>query len=219
MSNPIPTDDYNNPISKLLFLGSAGALTSRLVQWVSDKVSDLSGRHLGQALRVIIPSPIRKVLTAAKNIVQYPIYAPKNKIENLFITDDERINLPDDERERKEGRKDLFMRVVYYPVLEEIVYRGVVQTGISLSLEMLGTNPMISKTISVFCTTVMFGIAHEKKLRKNAFTSSAVAGLVMGILKEYKGLPSSIVAHMLHNFSIILLDKLSKSRLFKRSIE
>ena len=214
MTNSILVHEDNNSFLNVLFKGSLSALTSRSVQWLSDTVNDRWGWHLGQVLSVIMPNPIRRVFILSKKIVQYPINWSSEKIQNFYLSPAERLDLPDHERERKELRRDLFMKIIYTPVLEEIIYRGVAQTGMSACLEMFPIDPLLSKIISIFCATVMFGMAHEPKIAQIYFTRSAVAGLVMGVTKEVYGLPTSIVAHMLHNCSIIVIDKLSKSRFF-----
>lgn len=215
MTNSIRVYEDNNSFLNIILKGSLSALTSRSIQLLSDKVNDRWGWHLGQVLSVIMPSPIRRVFTLSKKILQYPINWFSEKIQNFYLSQAERLNLPDYERERKELRRDLFIKIIYAPVLEEIIYRGIAQTGVSACLEMFRIDPLLSKIISIFCATVMFGMAHEPKIAQIYFTRSAVAGFVMGVTKEIYGLPTSIVAHMLHNCSIIVIDKLSKSRFFQ----
>ena len=108
--------------------------------------------------------------------------------------------------------------VVIAPIVEEVVFRGIMQpllsVGISYCFPQLSTSAFLSiskaSLLSATMTAAAFGMCHYPDYKKGApfaVAMSTIAGSVFGVVRERFGILASISAHMMSNLSTGLLDK------------
>lgn len=114
--------------------------------------------------------------------------------------------------------KEFSVSVIAAPVIEEIVFRGLLQPvlayGITCAFPQLATPIVLgvnSATLtSIAITSIGFGAGHYPNFSKGGVfpcVAAAVAGIVFGVARDRFGLIASIGAHMTANLCTGLLDK------------
>jgi len=108
--------------------------------------------------------------------------------------------------------------VVKYPILEEAVFRGVLQPvladAIAIAIPKFAAPSLLgfplANIVSAVAIGIGFGSVHYFNYRKGGkqvAVIGSISGSLYGIVKECFGLTGSIAAHMTHNFMTGWLDK------------
>lgn len=105
----------------------------------------------------------------------------------------------------KEIDENPLLIVLWLPILEEFIFRGGLQSLLSLSLSY--TNPDLESNVvalyAVMLTSLLFGLAHIPNSKNNDNYPQMIrcifAGLAFGALYEQKGIFPAIAAHIANN--------------------
>ncbi len=121
-------------------------------------------------------------------------------------------SLPDNNSEYdKLLRKSLLQASLFGPIVEEGVFRGVIQPLVTKSIQILvpaaaaalfGTGPSVATAVSVVATSVLFGAFHYFNPHKNVHiqaVTSTVGGLMLGCISAQFGIGASFAAHISFN--------------------
>jgi len=100
---------------------------------------------------------------------------------------------------------------VLLPVVEEGIFRGILQSGLQSLLTRFIPNTLIwsltlPALLAIGITSVLFGAAHIPLNNPWQPLTAALNGVVYGLLFYHYGLPSAIFKHMIHNTIIYTLD-------------
>jgi membrane protease YdiL (CAAX protease family) len=100
---------------------------------------------------------------------------------------------------------------------EEFVFRGMIQGIIKcLAQKHLGKKNLdkVSSLVVIVASSILFGIAHSSTgMGEAKVISTAITGMVLGMLREKSGFLSSVVAHITFNALTIKLAMLGKEGL------
>lgn len=80
---------------------------------------------------------------------------------------------------------------IYMPAIEEVIFRGAIQTPISL---------IAGPILGVALSTLAFAAVHYKEDQPSHLVNSFVGGIVFGILKEQSSILASLGCHIGTNF-------------------
>lgn len=191
-------NEEGNHTNKYL-VGALGSMVSQGLQWISRKAYAVTQLHVGHALKAVIPATLIGSLISGTQHIQTVIQLlPKgiNWVCMPHLNDD---RLPVAVINRRITILTNINNILVAPILEEVVYRGLINNGIPMGLEPLGINSPLVKLIIVFFSTIMFGLGHCSDLDKERFASTFTPGAVLAILEWNFGLEVSIIAHIFHN--------------------
>lgn len=100
------------------------------------------------------------------------------------------------------------------PVIEELVFRTLLQTGVSSALSLLNIDEETQELIAVILTAIVFGLAHfynpHDLIEHNLchFINCTIGGIVLGFLYERYGFIASAASHTLFNTTLLTIASL-----------
>ncbi len=145
--------------------------------------------------------------TTAQKVLMLAGIKFKEDLEVGDISPDKRLDM------------DFHNFVIKYPILEETVFRGILQPYLSGKLPLffpkLKSIPSVmgiplANLVSSVALGVIFGSIHYLNYTSGGIYVALIAsisGSFYGLIKEKFGLASSISAHIIHNFMVGWLDK------------
>lgn len=102
----------------------------------------------------------------------------------------------------------LISLVIIFPVLEEIVFRGLIQEAIQKLLQSYQIQPLLLWRISTanLLASVCFSLTHLSTHPFLWALATLIPSLIFGYFKDkYQSLMPSIILHILYNFGFYLL--------------
>lgn len=105
------------------------------------------------------------------------------------------------------------------PVIEELVFRTLLQTGIKSSLSLIHLDDETQEMLAVILTAIIFGLAHfynpHDLIEQNLchFINCTLGGVVLGLLYERYGLIASASSHTLFNTVLLSIESLISNAL------
>lgn len=178
-------------------LGSAGSTTAQVIAQKAES----RGWSIGSLLHSICPTRVVDACKSCINLLQSPIKAATRKVVDLYLNNPlAQGQIGDAEFITRATRVDKFLKLVVAPVFEETTYRGLIQ-GVGAKALTLLSIPF-SNGISAVTGNILFGLAHldqNEQFNSRKFTKPFAAGVAMAAIQSYFGLPTAILAHMLHN--------------------
>jgi membrane protease YdiL (CAAX protease family) len=103
---------------------------------------------------------------------------------------------------------DDYVTELIAPVLEEIIYRGVIQEGMALALTRFGVPAGAATLITGLIASTLFAGAHNLDPASSEFRQTLTAGIAFGVMMHVNGLPAAVMTHALNNFSIRMQQNL-----------
>ncbi|MDN3508527.1 MAG: CPBP family intramembrane metalloprotease [Candidatus Neptunochlamydia sp.] len=147
--------------------------------FLSRKIVDLTGYAAGRPLNVLPLNIQRKIWEVASKI---------SRIANILHTP--LVNA---------GVSERAYSIFVAPVLEETVYRLILQGGSSKALQAAGLDAKLAKVIAIGVTTILFEMAHYPDVRSQQFSNIALQSLAFSITQELRGISDAIIAHGVNN--------------------
>lgn len=122
-------------------------------------------------------------------------------------------------------QKNTLYATLWGPVIEEGLFRGVLQPGLMLAfilinpslavLPFLATGLSLAAAAAIACTSLIFGLLHLTSSKDNDDYRHAVmttmGGVVLGVLAIQFGLLAAVAAHIIFNTLAVSLAMLGKS--------
>jgi membrane protease YdiL (CAAX protease family) len=105
--------------------------------------------------------------------------------------------------------KILFVTMVYYPILEEILFRGVVQS--SLAKRSWGSRQWLSLSVANWLTSLLFVVAHVAYQPTLWVMLVFAPSLVFGFFRDrYNNIYPCLVLHSTYNAGFTLINILAQ---------
>jgi membrane protease YdiL (CAAX protease family) len=135
------------------------------------------------------------------------------KVTNLLVEDE-------NSEYEKSVLKFPFLGTVVAPVLEEGIFRGLLQPLATRAILWIvptaaalcfGTGLSVAMTVSIVATGAIFGLAHSFNDHKNAHIQAVLTtfgGIAFGLIAGHYGLIAAITAHIINNTIAITFSKL-----------
>lgn len=108
-----------------------------------------------------------------------------------------------DEEHLRDILKEPWLAITFGPVLEELLFRGILQPGIQLGLQQLYAPEGFAEILSILFTSTVFALLHTDKISQ---LGSFLGGLIYGGVTalENGDISVAIMAHTLHNMISII---------------
>lgn len=158
-----------------------GVIAIKTSMWLAKKVEETTGSSLGTLLGRIPPS-LLQTSSNCKDLISKPIKWINRRAISLI------------------GPRASATLVA--PINEEVFYRLVLQGGIVFALTTIGIPPLLATTIAIWVQAFQFGLGHTPRVASERFSSSMLAGVVLGLIREYIGFPEAVLTHAVYNLLI-----------------
>lgn len=202
-----------------------GALGSRSVQWLARHTSETYNQGIGHLLVKAVPNCVNAIFKKMAHTLNAPISELGRKINANYINPMmDAATESDDPRqiERAETiahRVGICFKFIIAPLGEELIYRGGVQMLGAEILKAAGLPTLAAGSIAALVGNILFGMAHigsHENTDSHRFNVTFAAGLAMAVICSQYGLPTSIIAHAIHNASLEYLPDNAISRTVQR---
>jgi len=185
-----------------------GALGSRVFQFgISSLRNQTNFSVFGEIFAAIIPPLVARQLKGAAEVLNSPLKGPLIWIKRSFINPmvrDAETHDQDIRATQIAKIYDIATRCFLVPIGEEAIFRYGVQILGAQALKAAGIPSEAAAASSALVANILFGLAHSESrdlFEPSTFNNSFAAGLVMSLLCDQYGLPTSMIAHVIHNTS------------------
>lgn len=182
---------------KLTAVSLGGAIASRSATWLTRKIDENYGVHLADVFDWLLNRLPQSVGWGYSRLARM-VGTPQRMISTAFSN----LPLPP----QLHWVNDFLVSKLIAPVVEEVVYRGIIQKGLGSALALALTRfrvpPAVAHSLSGLIAVTLFAGAHNADPRSPQFRQTLICGITFGIMMYFYGLPGAVMTHSLNNISL-----------------